>query len=111
MPPQADGSLALLQHGTRLYLVDVGALSGDMFYQLALRRWSSGGVLTVPGYQGVDWEQGRHVSTASARFGYACLHRLAGPVPQSSVPAHPQHVCASPGGTRPPVWRWIPLPA
>ncbi|EFJ45006.1 hypothetical protein VOLCADRAFT_94705 [Volvox carteri f. nagariensis] len=35
----ADGSLALLQHGTRLYLVDVGTLSRDMFYQLALRRW------------------------------------------------------------------------
>ncbi|PNW88590.1 hypothetical protein CHLRE_01g036050v5 [Chlamydomonas reinhardtii] len=35
----ADGSLALLQHGTRLYLVDVGALSADLFYQLALRRW------------------------------------------------------------------------
>ncbi|GLC43233.1 DNA mismatch repair protein [Pleodorina starrii] len=35
----ADGSLALLQHGTRLYLVDVGGLSRDMFYQLALRRW------------------------------------------------------------------------
>ncbi|GFR39592.1 hypothetical protein Agub_g52, partial [Astrephomene gubernaculifera] len=35
----ADGSLALLQHGTRLYLVDVGLLSRDMCYQLALRRW------------------------------------------------------------------------
>ncbi|KAG2496183.1 hypothetical protein HYH03_005783 [Edaphochlamys debaryana] len=35
----ADGSLALLQSGTRLYLVDVGALAGDMLYQLALRRW------------------------------------------------------------------------
>ncbi|KAG2448592.1 hypothetical protein HYH02_006483 [Chlamydomonas schloesseri] len=35
----ADGSLALLQHGTRLYLADVGALSGDLFYQLALARW------------------------------------------------------------------------
>ncbi|KAG2444840.1 hypothetical protein HXX76_001581 [Chlamydomonas incerta] len=35
----ADGSLALLQHGTRLYLVDVGALSCDLYYQLALRRW------------------------------------------------------------------------
>ncbi|GIL50895.1 hypothetical protein Vafri_6861 [Volvox africanus] len=35
----ADGSLVLLQHGTRLYLMDVGTLSRDMFYQLALRRW------------------------------------------------------------------------
>lgn len=38
---QADGSLALLQHGTKLYLVDVGLLSSDMFYQLALRRCAS----------------------------------------------------------------------
>ncbi|GLI60652.1 hypothetical protein VaNZ11_002852 [Volvox africanus] len=35
----ADGSLVLLQHSTRLYLMDVGTLSRDMFYQLALRRW------------------------------------------------------------------------
>ena len=29
----ADDSLALLQHSTRLYLVDVTALTHDMFYQ------------------------------------------------------------------------------
>ncbi|KXZ55311.1 hypothetical protein GPECTOR_3g445 [Gonium pectorale] len=35
----ADGSLVLLQSGTRLYLVEAGQLSRDMMYQLALRRW------------------------------------------------------------------------
>ena len=29
----ADETLALLQHGTRLYLLNVAALSKDMFYQ------------------------------------------------------------------------------
>lgn len=29
----ADDTLVLVQHGTRLYLVDVGVLARDMFYQ------------------------------------------------------------------------------
>ena len=33
----ADETLALLQHGTRLYLLDVAALSSDMFYQQVSR--------------------------------------------------------------------------
>lgn len=39
--PQADAGLALLQHGTRLYLADAAALSADMFYQQALRRFGA----------------------------------------------------------------------
>lgn len=38
---QADDRLVLLQHSTQLYLVDVGALSQDLFYQLLLTRWQS----------------------------------------------------------------------
>ncbi|GAB4813902.1 hypothetical protein N2152v2_000948 [Parachlorella kessleri] len=34
----ADDELALVQHGTRLYLLNIQALSHDMFYQQALRR-------------------------------------------------------------------------
>eukprot|EP00775_Hariotina_reticulata_P009980 gene9981-10135_t len=37
----ADDRLALLQHSTQLYLVDVGALSKDLFYQMLLTRWQS----------------------------------------------------------------------
>ncbi|KAF8068255.1 Mlh1 [Scenedesmus sp. PABB004] len=37
----ADDRLALLQHGTRLYLVDVAAVSEDLFYQLALAHWEA----------------------------------------------------------------------
>ncbi len=33
----ADETLALLQHGTRLYLLNVAALSKDMFYQQVSR--------------------------------------------------------------------------
>lgn len=33
----ADETLALLQHGTRLYLLNVAALSRDMFYQQVSR--------------------------------------------------------------------------
>ncbi len=33
----ADDTLALLQHGTRLYLLNVAALSRDMFYQQVSR--------------------------------------------------------------------------
>jgi DNA mismatch repair ATPase MutL len=40
-PTQADDQLALLQHNTQLYLVDVGALTRDLFYQLLLTRWQS----------------------------------------------------------------------
>ena len=36
MPVQ---TYALIQHGTRLYLVDAQQLSADMFYQQALRRF------------------------------------------------------------------------
>lgn len=35
----ADAGLALVQHGTRLYLLDVAALSRDMFYQQVLLLW------------------------------------------------------------------------
>jgi hypothetical protein len=47
MPPcsasslQADHQLALLQHGTRLYLVNMAAISRDLFYQLLLTRWEA----------------------------------------------------------------------
>lgn len=33
----ADDSLALVQHGTRLYLLNIQALSHDMFYQQVIR--------------------------------------------------------------------------
>ena len=42
----ADETLALLQHGTRLYLLNVATLSKEMFYEqvrirsLALQTWS-----------------------------------------------------------------------
>ncbi|KAK9820973.1 hypothetical protein WJX81_004838 [Elliptochloris bilobata] len=35
----ADDTLALVQGGTRLFLLDVTALSRDLFYQQTLRRW------------------------------------------------------------------------
>lgn len=35
----ADDRFALLQHGTKLYLVDACVLSRDMFYQQVLRRF------------------------------------------------------------------------
>lgn len=38
---QADHQLALLQHGTRLYLVNMAAISRDLFYQLLLTRWEA----------------------------------------------------------------------
>ncbi|KDD76679.1 hypothetical protein H632_c140p0, partial [Helicosporidium sp. ATCC 50920] len=37
----ADAQRALLQHGTRLFLVDLRALSEDLFYQVALRGFGS----------------------------------------------------------------------
>ncbi|KAI3434419.1 hypothetical protein D9Q98_002497 [Chlorella vulgaris] len=37
----ADATLALVQHGTRLYLLDVQRLSADMFYQQVLRRFGA----------------------------------------------------------------------
>ena len=42
----ADGTLCLLQHGTRLYLADLAALSRDMFYQQA---GSSPGSIAIEG--------------------------------------------------------------
>lgn len=39
--PQADHRLALLQHGTKLYLVNMAAISRDVFYQLLLTRWEA----------------------------------------------------------------------
>jgi DNA mismatch repair protein MLH1 len=38
----ADSKRALLQYGTRLYLIDVYTLSKDMFYQQALKRLGAG---------------------------------------------------------------------
>ncbi|KAL4439671.1 hypothetical protein ABPG75_002672 [Micractinium tetrahymenae] len=37
----ADAGLAFVQHGTRLYLLDVQRLSTDMFYQQVLRRFGT----------------------------------------------------------------------
>lgn len=33
--------MALLQHGTKLYLVNMAAISRDVFYQLLLTRWEA----------------------------------------------------------------------
>lgn len=41
LTPQADHRLALLQHGTKLYLVNMAAISRDVFYQLLLTRWEA----------------------------------------------------------------------
>ncbi|KAL0034722.1 hypothetical protein WJX77_003881 [Trebouxia sp. C0004] len=45
----ADETLALLQHGTRLYLLNVAALSRDMFYQQALRRFDNMSSIKIHG--------------------------------------------------------------
>lgn len=45
----ADETLALLQHGTRLYLLNVAALSRDMFYQQALRRFDNMSSIKING--------------------------------------------------------------
>lgn len=44
---QADHQLALLQHGTRLYLVNMAAISRDMFYQLLLTRWEGAAAMQL----------------------------------------------------------------
>jgi hypothetical protein len=44
---QADDKLALLQHGTRLYLVDTSAVSRDLFRQLLLVRWEAPRVMSL----------------------------------------------------------------
>lgn len=44
---QADHQLALLQHGTRLYLVNTAAISRDLFYQLLLTRWEGLAVMQL----------------------------------------------------------------
>ncbi len=41
----ADETLALLQHGTRLYLLNVAALSKDMFYQQVSRMNTAAAVV------------------------------------------------------------------
>jgi DNA mismatch repair protein MLH1 len=46
-PLQADDRLALLQHGTRLYLVDTSAVSRDLFRQLLLLRWEAPRVMSL----------------------------------------------------------------
>ena len=43
----ADETLALLQHGTRLYLLNVAALSKDMFYQQVSRRHTAAAAAVV----------------------------------------------------------------
>uniref|UniRef100_A0A383V9C2 DNA mismatch repair protein S5 domain-containing protein n=1 Tax=Tetradesmus obliquus TaxID=3088 RepID=A0A383V9C2_TETOB len=43
----ADDRLALLQHGTRLYLVDTSAISRDLFRQLLLARWEAPRVMAL----------------------------------------------------------------
>ena len=49
---QAAPTLLLLQHETRLYLVDLTAITMDLFYQLALRGWEGHKVLTLePGLE------------------------------------------------------------
>jgi DNA mismatch repair protein MLH1 len=44
---QADDRLALLQHGTRLYLVDTSAITKDLFRQLLLVRWEAPRVMAL----------------------------------------------------------------
>jgi hypothetical protein len=44
---QADDRLALLQHGTRLYLVDTSVISRDLFRQLLLVRWEAPRIMTL----------------------------------------------------------------
>ncbi|WIA11054.1 hypothetical protein OEZ85_011206 [Tetradesmus obliquus] len=43
----ADDRLALLQHGTRLYLVDTSAISRDLFRQLLLAGWEAPRVMAL----------------------------------------------------------------
>ncbi len=43
----ADETLALLQHGTRLYLLNVAALSKDMFYQQVSRMNTAAAVVAA----------------------------------------------------------------
>lgn len=38
---QADPTQLLLQHQTKLYLVDLTDTTSDLFYQLALHRWEA----------------------------------------------------------------------
>ncbi|KAL3158286.1 DNA mismatch repair protein [Trebouxia sp. C0009 RCD-2024] len=45
----ADETLALLQHSTRLYILNVANLSKDMFYQQALRRFESMSSIQISG--------------------------------------------------------------
>lgn len=47
LPPQADHQLALLQHGTRLYLVNMSHITHDLFYQLTLWRWEAVGCMQL----------------------------------------------------------------
>ena len=44
---QADHQLALLQHGTQLYLVNMSAVTRDLFYQLLLTRWEGAAVMQL----------------------------------------------------------------
>jgi len=44
---QADYQLALLQHGTRLYLINMAAITRDLFYQLLLTRWEAAQVMQL----------------------------------------------------------------
>lgn len=45
----ADETLALLQHGTRLYLLNVAALSRDMFYQQVSRMHTAAAAVVAAG--------------------------------------------------------------
>ena len=72
--PQADEKLALLQHGTRLYLVNMAAVSRDLFYQLLLTRWEGVSLLALahPLHVGTLMDLALQQEEAAGRWKVCC---------------------------------------